>query len=218
MSTQSGEIDPRDRFATDIAFAPGRSTLAKASQARSYKGTRLSYIGAQFRRKCQAGSDIDQSRAESIDRFSFRRAHCRLRARPMTRVAGVIGGHERPLAPPVDQGPALVGLAVVVELAQPVEQVQHGDVGLGPVDAVVGLQVGGPRPTPLSGARRGTASPGRSAGAALGRRPRWATLTTSLPLVTTAFKIGSPPSMVSRTAWVLTGPKPATSHTSAPTG
>jgi hypothetical protein len=53
---------------------------------------------------------------------------------------------------------------------------------------------------------------------ALGRRPRWATLTTSWPLVTTAFSTGSPQSRVSSTAWVLTGPKPATSHTSAPTG
>ena len=40
----------------------------------------------------------------------------------------------------------------MVELAQPLEQVQHSDVDLGPIDPVVGLEVGGARPAPFSGA------------------------------------------------------------------
>ena len=44
-----------------------------------------------------------------------------------------------PLAPPGHQRPALVGLLVVVELAQPVQQLEHGEVALGPLQAVVGL-------------------------------------------------------------------------------
>ena len=49
----------------------------------------------------------------------------------MAGVTGVLGGHEGPLALACDQAPALVGLEVVVELAQPVQQLKDGDVGLG---------------------------------------------------------------------------------------
>ncbi len=50
---------------------------------------------------------------------SGRRAHWGLTA--ATGVAGVVGGHERALASAVHQRPAVVSLAVVVELAQPVQ-------------------------------------------------------------------------------------------------
>ena len=74
------------------------------------------------------------------------------RFRALARMAGVVGRDERPLASSVHQSPALIGLLVMVELAQPLEQVQHGDVDLGPIDPVVGLEVGGARPAPFSGA------------------------------------------------------------------
>src|SRR5207237_6433861 len=55
-------------------------------------------------------------------------------------VAGVVRGHEVPLARAFHQGPALVGLEVVVVLAEAIEQLQQRDVAVGPVQAVVGLQ------------------------------------------------------------------------------
>jgi hypothetical protein len=61
-------------------------------------------------------------------------------------VAGVARGDKCSLAPALDERPALVGLQGVVAPAEPVEQVEDGDMGLGPLDAVVGLQEAGPYP------------------------------------------------------------------------
>src|SRR5579859_3844085 len=66
----------------------------------------------------------------------------RLGSAPPVGVAGVVGGDEGAFASAVDEGPAVVGFEVVVERAEPVEEVEDGVVGLGPVDAVVDLQVG----------------------------------------------------------------------------
>src|SRR2546426_12431618 len=71
----------------------------------------------------------------------------------------VVGGDEVALAPALDEGPALQGLEVVVVAAEMVQELEQGDVALGPVDAVVDLQVGEggtaldvtPRRQPLEG-------------------------------------------------------------------
>src|SRR5579859_5538828 len=66
----------------------------------------------------------------------------RLGSAPPVGVAGVVGGDEGAFASAVDEGPAVVGFELVVVAAQSVEEVEDGVVGLGPVDAVVDLQVG----------------------------------------------------------------------------
>src|SRR5579859_8156767 len=63
----------------------------------------------------------------------------------MTRVARVGRWNEGPLAPAFYEGPVVDGLLPVVVAAEPVEQVVGGDLGLGPVLAVVVLQSGGRR-------------------------------------------------------------------------
>ena len=60
----------------------------------------------------------------------------------MSGVAGVGGGDEGPFAGAGGEGPTVVGFQPMVVGAQHVEQVEHGVVGVGPVDAVVALQVG----------------------------------------------------------------------------
>lgn len=53
---------------------------------------------------------------------------------------------------------------------------------------------------------------------AVGRRPKWATVATSTPLVTTAARNASPLATMSRTTATGTGPRPAISHTSPSIG
>src|SRR5947209_13630849 len=89
----------------------------------------------------------------------------------------VVGRHEGPFAPALDQGPALQGLEVVVVAAEMVQELEQGDVALGPVDAVVDLQVGEagasldvtPRRQPLEG--RALVGGGRWAAGGDGPRP-----------------------------------------------
>ena len=77
-------------------------------------------------------------------------------------MARVIGRDEGPLAPALRQGPAVDALEVVVVGAQPIEQVEDGEVAGGPGQAVVVLQPGGDRAAlgrtagkePLQSARR----------------------------------------------------------------
>src|SRR5947209_12231451 len=68
-------------------------------------------------------------------------------------MAGIVGWDHGSLAHALDQGPALQGLLVVVVTAVAVEPVEHGDVALGPVDAVVPL---GDRGVAALGRARGT--------------------------------------------------------------
>jgi hypothetical protein len=49
---------------------------------------------------------------------------------------------ERTLAVPIDQLPVLPGLQVVMMGAESVEEVEGGEVGIGPIGPVVGLEVG----------------------------------------------------------------------------
>ncbi|MDP9440953.1 MAG: hypothetical protein M3P34_01970 [Actinomycetota bacterium] len=58
----------------------------------------------------------------------------------MAGVARVALGHHQPLPGAFDEGPALVGLEVVVMLAERIEKAEQGDLAGGPVDTVVVLQ------------------------------------------------------------------------------
>src|SRR5581483_5518379 len=55
-------------------------------------------------------------------------------------VVGVVGWDEGAFAGAGDEGPAVVGLEVVVVVTDPVGPVQHGEMGVGPVLPVVVLQ------------------------------------------------------------------------------
>ena len=55
-------------------------------------------------------------------------------------VAGVVGWDEGPFAFAFDEGPAVVGFLGVVVAAEPVEEIEGGEVGLGVVEAVVVLE------------------------------------------------------------------------------
>ena len=57
-------------------------------------------------------------------------------------MAGVVGRDEGAFAVTCDEGPAVVGFELVVVGAETVEEIEGGEVGSGPVDAVVVLQVG----------------------------------------------------------------------------
>jgi hypothetical protein len=57
-------------------------------------------------------------------------------------VPEVIWWDEGPLPPPLDQPPAVEALEVVMMGAQPVEQVEHGEVAGSPVHPMIGLQPG----------------------------------------------------------------------------
>jgi hypothetical protein len=60
----------------------------------------------------------------------------------MLRMAGILRWHEGSLAGPGYQGPADPGLEVVVVGTQEIKQVEHGEVGLRPVNPVVALEAG----------------------------------------------------------------------------
>src|SRR5438132_7819526 len=86
---------------------------------------------------------VKRSNTPAVWPAALRRRRCPLVVvGPVLRVPRVVGRHEVALAPPLDQGPPLQGLEVVVVGAQVVEVVEKGDVGLGPVDAMVDLQPG----------------------------------------------------------------------------
>ena len=70
----------------------------------------------------------------------------------VARVPGVLGGHEGPFAAARHQGPPVQGLKGVVEPAQPVQQVEGGEVRPGPVLPMVALQELGPGAAALRGA------------------------------------------------------------------
>ena len=55
-------------------------------------------------------------------------------------MAGVLGIDEGAWALPVDEGPVPGGLEPVVVAAEPIEEVEDGDAGAGPVVAVVVLE------------------------------------------------------------------------------
>src|SRR5436853_212794 len=63
--------------------------------------------------------------------------------RGMVGVSGVAGWDGRALALTVDEAPVGPGFEVVVVGAEPVEQVDQGDLGSGPGEAVVGFEPGG---------------------------------------------------------------------------
>src|SRR5437660_1626164 len=52
------------------------------------------------------------------------------------------GGTNGALAPAFDERPAVSGLATVMVAAEEIEQVEHGELAPGPVDAVVNFQAG----------------------------------------------------------------------------
>jgi hypothetical protein len=70
------------------------------------------------------------------------------------RVTRVVRGDQGPFATTVDQHPTIEGLEVVMVGAQPVEQIEHGQVAVGPVDPVIVQRSGGrtsaPAPAPLN--------------------------------------------------------------------
>lgn len=55
-------------------------------------------------------------------------------------MAGVVGWDEGSFAAPLNQCPALMSLLVVVVSAEPVEEIEGGDLRLGEVRAMVVLQ------------------------------------------------------------------------------
>ena len=95
----------------------------------------------------------------------------------MPRVAGVVRRNEGSFTFAGSQGPVGSGLEPVMVRAEQVEVIEHGDMGLGPVDAMVGLQMH-PRQYSLQPHRWGRATRGRCAGRHWGsgrggrRRPR----------------------------------------------
>lgn len=58
-------------------------------------------------------------------------------------MAWIVRRNERPLAPTIDECPSVEGLEVVMVRAQPIQEVEDGEVAGGPLHPVVDLQAGG---------------------------------------------------------------------------
>lgn len=127
---------------------------------------------------------------------------------------GALGRHAGPFAFALHQGPAPVGLLVVVKFAQPVQQLEHGDVASGPVGAVVGLAV--PAAHPAAGHGTGGVEPvQRRALVGVGPPAQVGHAHHLLARGDDGLVEGALGPMMSATTWALTGPKPAISHVSA---